>query len=307
LSAEHVVYRAPPGESARFGKKIPYTYAIDEGRIVCWARCSRPGLVLAANVVLPRSLDPTTGEPLQLLIRSRKSSSEGEWKMLQLDQLRNALAAEARIARANVDNGASIDEREAYVSDVVLLAPGGKGNADARKSGLSPDRQISLESKLLARVDRIGTEPVLGAPGFLLHGDSDGLIDLQIRAGQGDVLEGLLDTTSVVLRVQVEIGHALQAGAAVIGVGDRLLPNLQVRDVDHGVVRCHDPYHAYTHPGHFAVDVAHLDLIAVAIRHLPHRNQASDQAADKVLQRETQSQAQGAEQGHHVLYGRLDE
>jgi hypothetical protein len=79
---------------------------------------------------------------------------------------------------------------------------GSKDNADARKSGRSPDLQIGLESKLLARFDRIGPEPVLDAPGLLTHGDGDGLIDLQIRAGQGDILAGLLDATSVVLRVR---------------------------------------------------------------------------------------------------------
>ena len=101
---------------------------LGETRLSAWVSCNRPGAQLAATVVLPRAIDPETGEPRRLLIRSNKNGRGGDWEQLDFSELAKELPAQARVARAHF--GGAMDERGAYVSQLVILAPGGPGNTD---------------------------------------------------------------------------------------------------------------------------------------------------------------------------------
>ena len=62
-AAERIVLRCPAGHSAPLAIPIPRAPVIQEFRADCWIKCNRPGVQLAAKVVLPRSISPTTSQP----------------------------------------------------------------------------------------------------------------------------------------------------------------------------------------------------------------------------------------------------
>ena len=123
--AERIALRCPPGNSAPLGFTLPPAPVIDELRVGVWVLCNRPGAQLAATVVLPRSTDPETSQPRALLVRGSHLGQGGQWEQLTLAGLPAALARMARVARTQTP--APIDEHEAFVTQVVLLAPGGPG------------------------------------------------------------------------------------------------------------------------------------------------------------------------------------
>jgi hypothetical protein len=124
-ASERVLLVAPAGSSAFLAYNIPPAAVIEELRLAAWISCNRPGAQLAATVVLPRSVDPRTGRPQELLVRAGAVAPAAAWQQVTLEQLPSHLADQARVARAS--HGGEIDERGAYVSQLVILAPGGPG------------------------------------------------------------------------------------------------------------------------------------------------------------------------------------
>ena len=127
-ASERVELQIAAGRSAHLGYDVPPSAVIGELRFSAWVSCNRPGAQLAAIVVLPRDVDPETGAPRELLVRSGNTSRGGHWELLEFNELARELPAQVRIARAQF--GGSINEREAYVSQLVVLAPGGTGNTE---------------------------------------------------------------------------------------------------------------------------------------------------------------------------------
>jgi hypothetical protein len=124
-SVEHAALTVPPGASAELAYRVPAATVLEDQRIEAWVWCSRPGLRLAANVVLPRSIDESTGAARELVVRSEAIAEGGSWQRLVLDDTPTLVARHARVARAKF--GPTIDETGAFVSAVVFLTPGGTG------------------------------------------------------------------------------------------------------------------------------------------------------------------------------------
>jgi len=126
--AERLKIACPAGHQAQLAYKIPKAPVIDEFRAVAWLYANRPGVQLAAKVTLPRTQNTSTGKPYELLVRSSTVSRGGNWEPLTLENVPALLARVARVARAQF--GGSIDERGAYVTQIVVLAPSGPGVVD---------------------------------------------------------------------------------------------------------------------------------------------------------------------------------
>jgi hypothetical protein len=126
--AERIIVAASAGSSAQLAYDLPEAVVLSETRLTAWVSCNRPGAQLAAMIVLPRSIDAKTGEPRRLLIRSNKNGRGGDWEQLEFSDVARELPAQVRVARAQY--GGAIDEREAYVTQLVILAPGGPGVTD---------------------------------------------------------------------------------------------------------------------------------------------------------------------------------
>jgi hypothetical protein len=146
--AEHIILSAPPGVSAPLAYNLPPVSVIAETKLVARVVCSRPGVQLAAMVVLPRSIDSRTGKPREVLLRSGKTAPAGNWQEIIVDDLPTQLADQARIVRAQRQQA---DEHEAYVSQVVVLAPGGPGVTEIWVD------DISVQGVIARRPDAVAT------------------------------------------------------------------------------------------------------------------------------------------------------
>ncbi|MGL4514251.1 MAG: hypothetical protein ACRCT8_14275, partial [Lacipirellulaceae bacterium] len=134
--AERIEYECPPASAAWFWRDVPAAAVIDELRVAVSMRSDRPGTQAAAEVVLPRTIDPITGRPQRLVIRSISAdvTPAGD-ALLRLDNFPTAVQRHARGARLASVGGPTagrdappptIDPRGAYLTRVGLVAPGGE-------------------------------------------------------------------------------------------------------------------------------------------------------------------------------------
>lgn len=113
------------------GTRIYFSQDMGRGRVIpeltpsIWLRADRPGLQLFARVVLPRTLDPRTGQPISRLIPGDAYDQVGQWKRLTISGANRSLAQQARALRAEFK--VDVDTREAYLDQLVLNAYGGPG------------------------------------------------------------------------------------------------------------------------------------------------------------------------------------
>ena len=147
--SERLRIACPAGNSAYLAYQLPNTPVLNELRFASWVMCNRPGMQLAANVVLPRSKDPSTGKPFEILVRGGSLGRGSGWEQLTLAELPKAVARMTRVARAQYGN--NFDERGAYVSKIVILIPGGRGLAECLID------QIEVYGIIGARSDQAST------------------------------------------------------------------------------------------------------------------------------------------------------
>jgi len=123
--AERIRLSCPSGSSALLAYPLPHAPVIGELRVTAWVLCNRPGMQLAATVVLPRSTNTATGRPYEILVRGGTLGRGIDWEQLSLSNMPALVERMTRVAR--IQHGSALDERGAYVSQIVLLAPGGNG------------------------------------------------------------------------------------------------------------------------------------------------------------------------------------
>lgn len=126
--AEVVRLQGPAGESAQLSFDLPSAPVIAELTLAATLSSNRPGVQIAARVVLPRSTDPLTGRSRELLLRGSNLSRGMPGERISLSNLPQLLGQQTRIARIRAED--RIDHREAYVTQLVFLVPGGAGIAE---------------------------------------------------------------------------------------------------------------------------------------------------------------------------------
>jgi len=135
--SERMVVAAPAGESLHFVCPVGRIPVLDELEARMWVKASRPGAAIAARVVLPRSADSQTGAAKTAIVTGEQCVAAGRWQQLRLANVPNLLAAQVRVLRATSET--QLDAREAYVDAIVLVAPGGPGNAAVWTDALEVD------------------------------------------------------------------------------------------------------------------------------------------------------------------------
>ncbi len=83
------------------------------------------GLQILARVVIPRTKDPATGQPLTMLVSGSGYTQVGSWQQLRLDNLPQQFERQLRVLRAQ--HGPGVDGHEALIDRVVLNVYGGPG------------------------------------------------------------------------------------------------------------------------------------------------------------------------------------
>ena len=90
-----------------------------------WVKADRPGVQILARVILPRSLDPRTGQPLWTIVSGSHYTQVGGWQQLRLANVAQLVTRQARVLRGQLSQ--VVDEREAYVDQIMLNVCGGRG------------------------------------------------------------------------------------------------------------------------------------------------------------------------------------
>jgi len=122
---ERIRLAAGHGSYVYLAHPIGRAPVIDELLISVWVKSDRAGIQLLAQVVLPRTRHPRTGAPFTVLIPGTTYTQVGRWEQLRLQNVVQQVARQARVLRSQY--GPQVDEREAYVSQVLLNGYGGPG------------------------------------------------------------------------------------------------------------------------------------------------------------------------------------
>lgn len=83
-----------------------------------WLRSDRANIRIMMRVVLPRSIDPGTGQPITTLLRGDTYTDVGNWQQLSIPTPLTLLNREAVVLRTQF--GRDVDLREAYADLLVL-------------------------------------------------------------------------------------------------------------------------------------------------------------------------------------------
>lgn len=98
---------------------------IAELRPSVWLRSDRSGIELAARVVLPRTLEPNTRQPVTTLVAGTRYTQAGDWQKLEVADVPTLLERQTRILRAQLRS--DVDTREAYIDRLLLNVYAGEG------------------------------------------------------------------------------------------------------------------------------------------------------------------------------------
>ncbi len=123
--SEHVIVSAGQGSQILLGQSLAQARVIDELEPGVWVKASRVGLQAAVRVVLPRAIDPATGQPLAFLLLGTAYTDRGSWQRLSVGNLPRQVGDRVRLLR--LEHGAAVDGREAIVDRFYVNVCGGPG------------------------------------------------------------------------------------------------------------------------------------------------------------------------------------
>ncbi len=140
IGAEQIVYQCPIGYSAWWWRDVPPAAIIDELKVYASIRATQPGTLLAAEIVLPRTIDPKTNTSMRLLIRpqTRKIAGPGNVEH-SLAEFPLAVARAIRARRISLEKPTKIDPTGAYLQRVAIGTPG------AIQNGTVWIKELSIE------------------------------------------------------------------------------------------------------------------------------------------------------------------
>ena len=98
---------------------------VDHRRTVAsvWVKADRPGVQLAARIVLPSLPTARTGRPVATIIVGDSYNAAGRWQQLQLSDIPRLLARQSLL---RMQLGPQVDEHEAYIDAVLRTSTLGR-------------------------------------------------------------------------------------------------------------------------------------------------------------------------------------
>ena len=116
---------------------------IEDVRASLWVKGDRPGVSLAARIVLPRSTDPRTGEALSVVVQGAFYDRPGQWQQIWLERLPALVEQRAQLLRAA--GNSQVDTREAYFDEIWLNVSGGRGSTTTWTDELEVEGLVRTE------------------------------------------------------------------------------------------------------------------------------------------------------------------
>lgn len=142
---ERLVVEAAGGTSVLFEFPVPRAAVLDELQTAVWVKANQPGVSLAARVVLPRAVDPETGQYRTVLVRGLRYEAAPFWQQLKLTDLPTKVQRQVRVLR--LEASTPIDQREAFVDRLVLVVPGSPRGTEVFTDDLTLDGVLLADVK----------------------------------------------------------------------------------------------------------------------------------------------------------------
>lgn len=156
--SEQIRIAAQPGTHIYYWYGLPQAEIVDDLKVSVWLRANRPGLKLAARVVLPRERNAKNlDQPVTLLLTGDTYGQTGEWQQLWLREPRKDLASQAMLLSGEVNHKVNTDG--AYLDQLQLNLYSGPGEILAWIDDVEVNPVLALNSK-----DNRGSMPVSLSP-----------------------------------------------------------------------------------------------------------------------------------------------
>lgn len=118
------------GNSAYLGYPLYPTEVRSNLKILLAVRANRSGCQLLGRIVLPLTPNPSTGEPMTLLITGGIYSSIDQWQKLELDDIFRQVQSSAALRERELDGKIKINTQGAYLDFLLLNTYSGPGTTD---------------------------------------------------------------------------------------------------------------------------------------------------------------------------------
>jgi hypothetical protein len=122
---EWLQIEAGGGAQVYFAHDIGRPRIIDELAPSVWIKSDRAGPHFALRVVLPRTIDPRSGQPVATVLTGAAYTDVGRWQQMGFTGIPALLTRQIHVLRMQF--GPQVDGREAYVDAVLLNVCGGPG------------------------------------------------------------------------------------------------------------------------------------------------------------------------------------
>jgi len=165
---EKLTLVAHGGTTAYVAHDVGQPRAIPDLLPTVWVKSDRPGMQLAARVVLPRNTDPRTGRALTTLVHGTRYTQTGRWQQLRIDEVSRLLARQVPALRSEL--GPHVDPGGAHLDGVLLNVYAGPGATTVWIDDL--DIGGYVEASHASPAARSGTGAARH-PGWTLRGGND--------------------------------------------------------------------------------------------------------------------------------------
>ncbi len=134
------------------------TRVFEELRISAAVFCNRPGTQLAARVVFPHQIDPSTNEPVTRLFVGQTLTEVTKWQELSLATTDSQIGKHLILWRASL-KPKELDPREMYIDRVYLKQNLGKGMTEIMLDNLRMSPIVEPETEWLNQSQAKANEP----------------------------------------------------------------------------------------------------------------------------------------------------
>jgi hypothetical protein len=151
-ASEHIRLALGSGTYAFLVQPIGKAPLIREFQPSLFVKADRPNLQLLARVVLPRTIDRGTGQPISSWLRGDVYSDVGNWQQLAIKDVGRLMALE--VVSLRTQHGRDIDEREAFVDLIVINAYTAQGTTELWLDDLEIEGYVNLDEQSDAQISR---------------------------------------------------------------------------------------------------------------------------------------------------------
>ncbi len=147
-----------PGTHVYYWYQLPRSEVIEDMKVSVWVKASRPGLKLAARVVLPRERNPKNlDQPVTMQLTGDTYGLTGDWQQLWLRDVRKELAGQSLLLQGETNRKINIEG--AYLDQLQLNLYSGPGEHLVWIDDVEVNPVLSLNGKEMAKTTPVSISP----------------------------------------------------------------------------------------------------------------------------------------------------